>query len=462
LLTLTAPFRRIIDFYRDREYFSQLTKIAFPIILQNTVSSSLNLVGSLIIGQKGEVAVASVGLAGQIFFLLNLLLFGIGSGAAMFTAQLWGKHDVPNIRRVLGLSLMLSFIGTTFFFVLAELFPAQVLSIYSQDPAVVALGSQYLRIFGWSFIFFSITFTYALVLRSIGDVRMPVAVSMFALGLNAILTYGLVFGKLGLPELGVPGGAWALVIARAVECILLVAITYLKKSPVAATLKDFLSIDFHFLSKILIPVLPVIANEFLWSMGIATYNVVYARMGTASIAAINIAATVDNMALVILFGITSATSVIVGNRIGAGENEKGFLYAARSLGLAATFGVMLGLAVILLSPLVLSFYKVNPAVIELARRTLIVVGLFIPMRAMNMVMIVGIFRSGGDTLFALALDGFIIWILGVPSAFIAAFVLGVPVYFVYLAVMSEEFAKWSIGLWRFLSRKWIHNLTRTV
>jgi Na+-driven multidrug efflux pump len=203
-------YRRLLDYYDDREYFRLLVKIAIPIALQNAVSSSLNMVGSLMIGQMGEVAVASVGLAGQVFFLLNLLLFGIGSGAAMFSAQLWGKRNIPDIRRVLALALILGLTAAGVFFVLSKYYPEFILGIYSKDPAVIQQGSRYLSIFAWSFFFFAVTFSYALTLRSVGEVKAPVIISISALTLNAILTYGLVFGNFGLPELGVPGAAVAL------------------------------------------------------------------------------------------------------------------------------------------------------------------------------------------------------------------------------------------------------------
>lgn len=459
---LVNIFQKVVNFYDDRDYFRLLVKIAIPIALQNAVSASLNMVGSLMIGQKGEVAVASVGLAGQIFFLLNLLLFGIGSGAAMFTAQLWGKRDVPEIRRVLALALILSLIAACVFFVLSMYFPEFVLGIYSTDPEVILEGSRYLSIFAWSFFFFAVTFSYALTLRSIGEVKAPVIISIGALTLNAILTYGLVFGTLGLPEKGVPGAAVALVIARAVECFAIVGYTYLAKSPAAATIRDFLRVDFRFIGKVMVPVLPIIANEFLWSMGITTYYVIYARMGTDSIAAMNIVSTIDQLALVILFGLTSATAVIVGNQIGAGNLEKAYLYGGRSLGLGAGIGVLLGILVVILSPAILSLYKVSPEVIELAQKTLIVASCFIWLRAMNAINIVGNLRAGGDTTYSLVLDGLIIWALGVPMAYFAAFVLDLPVYLVYLFVMSEELAKWILGLGRFVSRKWIHNLTVVV
>ena len=205
----TASSRQIKAFFTDREYYRQLVVFALPLALQNLVISSLNMVGVVMIGQLGETPVAAVGLAAQIFFLLQLVLFGINSGASMFTAQLWGKLDLPNIRKVLALAILLGLIAGSVFLGLAWLAPQAVLGIYSEDPQVVALGSEYLRIFGWAYIFFPVTFSFSMVMRSIGDVKTPMLVSTGALAFNALLSYLLIFGKLGLPALGVRGAAIA-------------------------------------------------------------------------------------------------------------------------------------------------------------------------------------------------------------------------------------------------------------
>ena len=174
------------------------------------------MVGVGMIGQLGAAPVAAVGLANQIFFLLTLMLFGITSGSAMFTAQLWGKRDVLNIRKVLGLALTLGLIVATFFLIIAEFFPEQALSIYSKDPIVIALGSDYLRIIGFSFILYAISFCFSAILRSTGDVQTPLIVTMTALSLNTLLSYSLIFGKFGFPALGVQWAAIAVITSRVV------------------------------------------------------------------------------------------------------------------------------------------------------------------------------------------------------------------------------------------------------
>lgn len=454
--------RKIFDFYRDPEYFLEVRKIAVPIIIQQLMFSGLNMLGVVLVGQKGDASVAAVGLAGQIAFLLNLVHFGIISGAAMFTAQFWGRRDVPNLRRVLGLCLMMAISASIIFFALSQLWPSQILRIYSKDVAVIELGTNYIRIFSWTFIFFAITFSYALVMRSTGDVKTPTTISTLALIISTILSYSLIFGKFGLPELGIQGAAVAAVIARLLECVALLIVIYLGKSPVAASLRELTDFDRKFFGKVISPMLPVILNELFWALGITTYNIIYGRMGTSSYAAMNIVSTIEQMAFVIFIGISNATSVLVGNRIGAGREDEAQIYAGRSLGLGIVGGLLTGLILQLVKEPILSIYNVSPEVIENARYVINVVTFFLWMRVNNMTIVVGILRAGGDTRFSLFLDGIIIWLVGVPMAYLGANVFHFPVYLVYLCAMSEEITKWFLGMARYRSRKWINNLAAQV
>jgi putative MATE family efflux protein len=454
--------QKVLDFYRDPEYFPNVRKIALPIIIQQLMFSGLNMLGVIFVGQKGDASVAAVGLAGQIAFLLNLVHFGIISGAAMFTAQFWGRQDIPNLRRVLGLCLIFAISASFIFFTLSQLFPSQILQIYSRDAEVVALGTNYIRIFSWTFLFFAITFSYALVLRSTGNVKTPTAISVGALILSTFLSYSLIFGRFGLPELGIQGAAVAAVIARALECVTLLAVTYAQKSPVAASLRELTDFDAAFVGKVIKPMSPVILNELFWALGITSYNVIYGRMGTAPYAAMNIVNTIEQVAFVIFIGISNATSVLVGNRIGAGQEEEAHQYAGRSLGLGIVGGMLIGVVLQFVKAPILSLYNVSPEVIESASRVINIVSVFLWIRVNNMTIVVGILRAGGDTRYSLFLDGFIIWLVGVPMAYLGAFVFHLPVYFVYLCAMSEEVTKWILGMNRWRSRKWINNLAAQV
>jgi putative MATE family efflux protein len=448
--------------FRDREYYGSLVRIALPIAFQNFISSALNAVGVLLIGQLGDTALAAVGLANQIFFLLNLMLFGITSGAAIFTAQLWGKGDRDAIRKVTGLCLGLSLAAGLLFSVVALVIPGPALSLYTSDPAVIAQGAEYLVIIGLSYLATSVSFALAGQIRATGNVRTPMLVSVVALGLGTLMNYLLIFGELGFPALGVRGAALGTCLARLLECAAMLAVTYLGRLPVAFRPSDLRGLTWPFARRLLDTVLPVTANETIWSLGYSIYNVVYAHISTEAIAAINITSTVEGMANFAFIAFANASAIMIGNKIGAGEEHKAFQYARRSLALCAGLGAVVGALLILFSELIVSGYKISEATAFDLRAILIVLGCAFWMRVSNMTLIVGVLRSGGDTRFSFILDVGTVWLVGIPMALLGAFALHLPVYWVFAMVMADEITKVAGGTYRLLSRKWINNLARTL
>ncbi|HZU87007.1 MAG TPA: MATE family efflux transporter [Anaerolineaceae bacterium] len=447
---------------KNPSFYRALFVIALPIIFQNFFSSSLNLVDTAMLGQLGETTVAAVGLANQIFFLLIFVLFGISSGAAVFTAQLWGKRDIPAIRKVLGLCLGMGLAGGLLFTIIALFIPEAAISVYSQDPAVIAAGSGYLRIVGFSYLFTAITFSYASVLRSTGNVRLPMFISIFSIALKTLLNIGLIFGNFGLPQLGILGAALATVIARFIECALLILLAYRMRTPVAARPREMLGFDKKFVRAFLAISLPVVFNETLWALGISAYSAVYGHIGTESIAAVNIASSIEGLAFALFIGISDACGILVGNKIGEGNEDIAFDYARRTLRLAISGAILMGGLILVGSNTILSIYKVSAESMLYARNILTVMAFIFWVRISNMTLIVGVLRSGGDTRFGFIMDAGTMWVIGVPTALISAFIFHLEVHWVYLIIMSEEMIKFFIAWWRFRSRRWIHNVAKSV
>jgi putative MATE family efflux protein len=330
---------------------------------------------------------------------------------------------------------------------------------------VIEIGSRYLRIFGWSYFFFAITATFSVASRSTGNVRLPLAVSTSALGLNVILAAALIFGVkfLGIPALGVEGAAIAGLIARAIECLAILFFVYRDRfSPIAASIRTILQIEPKFMGVVLKPLIPVILNEMLWSLGITTYNAIYGHIGTNAVAAVNILATIDQMAFVLFLGLGTATAIMVGHQIGQGNKEKAYEYGGRSLVIQGTGALVMGGILYLVAGNIFRFYKVDVEVIQYARVLLTVLSLGLWVKASNHAVIIGILRPGGDTRFSLVLDGLVIWLVGVPIAATGAFVFHLPVYLVYALTYSEEVVKLLFGLRRYFSKKWINDLTQKV
>jgi len=445
--------------FRDRQYLSLLIKIALPIAAQNLIASALNAVGVLLVGQLGEAAVAGVGLANQIFFLFNLMMFGIVSGAAIFTAQFWGSRDLPGIRKVVVICLGMGLAAAAFFTTVALGFPRLAMGIYTSDPQVIEVGISYLRIIGFSYLASAVTFTFAAQQRATGSVRAPMLVSLVSLSLGTALNYALIFGLFGLPVMGVRGAALGTAIARLLECAAMVAMTYLTHQPTAIRLADLRGISRPFLKHFMITVLPVAANETVWSLGVSIYSMIYARIGTEAVAAANIASTIESLFMVMFIGVSNASAILIGNQIGAGNNENAYLYAKRGLMLGMGLSVLASAALIGLSRPLLTMYNISPEAAANARLILIVLGCAQWARAANMTLIVGILRGGGDTRYSLVLDVGTVWVVGIPMALLGAFVFHLPIYWVVAMVMGDDLSKAIGGFLRFRSRKWIHNLT---
>lgn len=448
--------------FRDKEYITGLARIALPIIAQNFVSSLLNMIDVAMIGQLGETAIAAVGQAGQVFFMMLLMLFGINGGVGVFVAQLWGKRDVANIRKAQGIGLSMGLAASTFFFVTALAVPGLLLRIFSPEQDVIIAGSEYLRIIAWSYIPTAITFSYSATLRGVGLVRIPMAVSITAISLKTLLNYLLIFGNFGFPALGIEGAAIATVIARVLEVLALLMIVYLRRLPPAATVAELLGFRRVFLNQVLKTSLPVVINETLWALGTVTYNIVYGHIGKEAYAAVQIAASIEGLAFVIFIGISEASGILIGNRIGASQEDTAFEYARRSLTIATVGAIGMGFIIYLLSTFMLNFYQISEIAQLHARNILHVMAFALWVKVTNLMLIVGILRAGGDTRFGLFLDAGSVWLVGVPLAVVGAFVFHLPVSGVYMLVICEEAVKLGIALWRFFSRRWITNLAQSV
>ena len=442
----------------DRVFFKTMIAIGLPIAMQNLIASSLSMVDTIMIGQLGETEIASVGLANQITFLLHLFLFGISSGSAIFTAQYWGNKDLANVKKILGLGLVSAASLAAVFTLLAFFIPVQLLRIFTNDPAVLALGSDYLRIVGFSFILMAVSFTLSSVLRSIGEAKLPMYISAGALLMNTCLNYLLILGHFGFPALGVRGAAIATLISRVAEWMILFGLIYGRRHLLAASIPELLSFNRHYAARFFKTTFPVVLNESLWAVGVTMYIIVYARMGTNNVAAINIASTIERLSMVLFFGLANAAAVMIGNQIGAGDLKKAFSYASRFAFIGPSLGVLTGLMLIFLSPFMLSFYQISDSVFQSARGILLIYGLIMPVRVFNIVNIVGILRSGGDTRFTLMLDTVGVWVIAVPLAFLGGLYLGLPIEKVVLLIVIEEFFKAALGFWRFRSKKWINRL----
>lgn len=446
---------------KNKDFLKAMLSIALPITLQNLVASSVNMLDTLMITSLGEEALAAVGLANQVFFFYAVTIFGVATGSSIFIAQFWGKNDTKNIARILGISLaIVSVLGILF--TMAALFvPEFIMKIFSNDKEVIRLGVDYLRIVSLSYIITGISFLYAVASRSIGQAKMPMIVSIISFLTNALFNYLLIFGKFGFPRLGVKGAAYGTLIARSVEIALLLYSIYSRKknNPLAQNISTMTDWTGDFIKKYFKTAYPVILNEAFWSLGTVLYSVAFAKIGTEAAAAVQILNTVQNIFLVMSRGLANACTVMVGNKIGADEENEAVEYADSFMILSAALGLALGILLFFTTDVILMFFRnLTPGLYIASKKLLMVSAAFFFIKSFNGTLIVGVFRGGGDTKFSMMLEMGSVWLVGVPLAFLGALVFKFPVYYVSLMVSMEEVVKAFIGILRVKSKKWVTNV----
>ncbi|MBB6062914.1 putative MATE family efflux protein [Thermosipho japonicus] len=438
--------------------YKKIFAIALPIALQQFLSTGVNFVDTLMIGKLGEVAIASVGLSNQFFFLYNLILFGLISGGSIFFSQFWGKKDIDGIAKSSAVTSTTALLFSAVFFTLSFFFPQIVMRFFSPDPLVIKEGIIYLKIISFSFPIFALSMVFSFVLRSVEKAHIPMYVTIVELSTNVFLNYSLIFGKFGFPKLGILGAAIATLIARIVGLASLILIIKIKNLPGFFTLKHVEMIDKKFLKNFFHYTLPTIANEFAWSFGMTMYSVIYAHMSTQTIAARNIMGTIEGFAYSFTFSIASAASVIVGNYLGASRFKEAFDVSKKVIKLSQIVAIISGTLTVILSYYIVNFFDVSDEVKILVRVTITISMAFIPIKVFNGLNIVGFLRAGGDTRYSFMVEAGTLWLLGVPLAAFSGLILKFSFPIVYLFTMSDEITKAIILYSRYHSKKWVKNV----
>lgn len=450
--------------FKNKDFFKVMMSIAIPITLQNLIASSVNMLDTLMITSLGKESLAAVGLANQVFFFYTVTIFGVATGSSIFIAQFWGKKDTKNIGRILGISLAIASILGIIFTLAALIIPEFIMKIFSNDAEVIRLGVDYLRIVSLSYIITGISFTYAVASRSIGQAKMPMVTSMVSFVTNALFNYLLIFGKFGFPQLGIKGAAYGTLIARAIEISLIMYSIYSnnrKPNPLAQNINAMTDWNKDFIKKYFNTAYPVILNEAFWSLGTVLYSLAYAKIGTEAAAAVQILNTVQNIFMVMTRGLANACTVMVGNKIGADEENEAIGYANSFMILSASLGLVLGIMLFFTTDAILIFFRnLSPSLYDASKKLLIVSAIFFFVKSFNATLIVGVLRGGGDTKFSMILEMGSVWLVGVPLAFWGALVLKLPVHLVSVMVCMEEVVKAAIGMPRIISKKWVTNVIK--
>ena len=428
-------------------------------MIQNLFSAAISSVDVLMLNSVGQSAISSVSLAVQYSNILFSVYYGLGTGATMLCAQYWGKGDLRAIEKVEGIALRFSVLISSLFAFPAMFIPELMMKVFTNDPELIGLGAEYLRIVSISYLCWSVSDIYLSVLRSIERVKTSTALNVGALLLNIVLNAVFVLGLFGSPKMGVRGVALATTISRLtqlVACFLVSAASRDIKIHLGNMFRKggVLMQDFIRLS------LPALGNDIVWGVAFSMYSVIMGHMGTDMVAANSISAVVRNFGCVMCFGIASASGIYVGKEIGAGHLEDAETGGVLSLRLTVAAGALGGLLVGLATPLILRYASVSDTAAGYLKIMLLINTYYIMGAAVNTTLIAGLFRAGGDSRFGLICDTIDMWVYAVPLGFLAAFVFKLPPMVVYFLLCTDEFVKWPWVLSHYRSKKWLNNITR--
>ncbi len=444
---------------RNDPFYKQICKLMIPIMLQNLLNAAVNSVDVVMLNFVGESAIAAVSLASQYANVLFMVFYGLGTGATMLCAQYFGKGDIRAVETVQGIALRFSMGFAALFALVAVAVPEFMMGIFTNDPELIRLGAGYLRILSVSYLCWGIIEVYLSVLRSVGRVAIGTILNTVAVGLNVILNAVFIFGLFGAPRLGVIGVAIATSASRVVELALCFVVSRrsqnikLKFSTLFVRNK-LLMADFVRLS------LPALLNDVVWGVGFSMYSVILGHLSAEAVAANSFANVVRNFGSVLCFGQANAGGILLGQTIGENRLEEAKKGAKKVLNLTIIGGVLGGLVILGIRPLVLQYADLSATAMGYLSVMLLINSYYIIGGAVNTTLIAGVFRAGGDSRFGLICDILDMWVYAVPLGFLAAFVLELPVVWVYFLLCTDEFVKWPWVIKHYRSGKWLKNITR--
>ena len=441
------------DFYR------QIFKLAIPIIIQNLLSAAVNSADVIMLNYVGQSSISAVSLAANYSSILFMVYYGLGTGASLLCSQYSGKNNLQAIHAVEGIALRFSVGISILVALIAFMMPQRMMQLFTADPELITIGSSYLRVMGITYICWGISEIYLAVLRSIGRVTISMVLNVLAFVLNIFLNAVFIFGLFGAPKLGATGVAIATALSRLIQLLACVIVSILSKDVKLNPAYMFLrsKVLFHDFIRLS---LPALGNDLSWSVAFSMYSVILGHLGTDAVAANSLVIVVRNIGSVFCFAIASAGTILLGQIMGKGDLEKSKKYASRMLRLTVITGALGGVIVLAVTPFVLKFASLNETAMHYLKYMLLINSYYIMGSAVNTALIAGVFRAGGDTKFGLICDTVDMWVYAVPLGFFAAFVLKLPVLWVYFLLCTDEFVKWPWVLHHYRKGEWAKNITR--
>lgn len=446
----------------DKAFYSEALMIVLPVVLQAIINQGVNMMDTIMVGKLGEAAISASSLANQFYNIYTFLCMGLSAAGLVLAAQYWGAGDKVTVRKVFDILIQIIFAASTLFAILSLALPRQIISLYTNDQEVIAAGAGYLRITALVYLPHGIALVISNIMRSVGNARIGLYVSLASFFVNIGCNYVFIFGKLGFPAMGVSGAALGTLCSRAVEfgvCTFFVLVidrklcyrpTRLLRRPEKPLLREFIRLG-----------LPAIISDTILAFASSAIGMILGHMGREFVSAYSIVSVVDRMCTLATSGVGSAAGIMVGQSVGAGEAAEAKRRGFSFLMLTAVLGVIGAILVVIVGDWSISLYDITPDTIAITRTMMIASALVVPFQNISSTLGKGVLRGGGDTQFLMVADVIFQWVASIPLGYLAGLVLNLSPFAVLLIVRIDYVIK---GIWfiqRLTTDKWIHQVKRS-
>ncbi len=439
--------------------YRHIFSLVLPIVIQNLLSAAVSSADVVMLNYVGQSSISAVSLASQYASVLFMLYYGLGTGAAILCAQYYGKGDLQAIHVVEGIALRFSLLAALLFSGAALLIPEQMMLVFTNDSELIAIGTSYLRFMSVGYLCWGVSEVYLAILRSAGRVVVSTVLNVLAFSLNILVNAVFIFGLFGAPKMGAAGVAIATSFSRLTQLIGCFLVSSVSKK-IRLDLRYLFVRNKVLFSDFLRVSLPAVGNDVSWGLAFSMYSVIIGHLETNAVAANSFVVVVRNFATVLCFGIANAGGILPGNIIGENKPEKARSTARDLMKLTVAAGVIGGLVVLASMPFVMKYASLSAQAMHYLKYMLLINSWYVMGTAVNTTLIAGVFRAGGDSRFGFVCDTIDMWCYAVPLGFFAAFVLKLPVMWVYFLLCTDEFVKWPWVIRHYRSGKWLNNITR--
>lgn len=447
---------------KDREFYINFFKIYSALVLQNVITLSVNLADNMMLGAYSETSLAGVAAVNQIQFIFQQLLMALGDGLVIFCSQYWGKKQVQPMKKIAASAMHAALVIAVLLFVLVSVFPNQVVGMFTTDKPIIGEGVKYLEIIRFTYLFFAVTQLLLAALRSVEVVRIAMCLSVVTFSVNCGINYVLIYGHFGAPELGARGAAVGTLIARIIECTVLIVFVVTKEKKLNLRLKDYLHFDRVLCKDYFKITAPMLVVQGLWGLNTALQTVILGHMTAAAIAANSVASTLFMMVKSMAVGAASTASIIIGKTIGMGDIKVVKQYSIRLQKLFLGIGIVSGIILFFIRIPILNLYDLSASTKEMANTFLIILSVVIVGMSYQMPTNNGIIRGGGNAMFVVKMDLVSIWMIVIPLSFIMAFVVKASPAVVVCCLNADQIFKCIPAFLESHYGNWIRKLTRDV